>query len=65
MKTLEGLCEELIVDRLKTVLEDRKHRVNLTKNIVYNFSHYGCFLKINVKLWNIFGKKADYQLLLV
>ena len=28
MKTLEDLCEEFVVGRLKTVLEDRKHRVS-------------------------------------
>ena len=27
MRTLEGLCETFIVDMLKTVLEDRKHKV--------------------------------------
>ena len=27
MRTLEGLCETFIVDLLKTVLEDRKHKV--------------------------------------
>jgi hypothetical protein len=27
MRTLEGLCETFIVDLIKTVLENRKHKV--------------------------------------
>ncbi len=36
MQTLEGLCDTFIVDLLTTVLEDRKHKVNIFSSLINN-----------------------------